>query len=113
MQGYKLTNPNGTIYGFFSDKDMANKAASRCLIQRGSILKMEEVELPAIQDSVYNFIDESGKEYDFEADSIEQLKIDVMDYAERFSMLTITLEGEALECGVDSQGNEIYIVRAL
>ena len=104
MQGYKLTNPNGTIYGFFNDKDRATKSANQALMTYGFIPKLEAVELPEITESHWNLIDQYGNDKVFESNSLEQLKSDVeFHYQDNANFH----ETQAIQVGIDANGDYV------
>ena len=112
MKGYKLTNTDGTVFAYFNDKDLANTSAGQHFALRGTMLKMEEVELPAFKVEYYDLI-ARGEEIGFEADSIEQLKIDAMDYAEHNNIDLNDEDAQSVAFGYDEHDNEVFVLEAL
>ena len=104
MQGYKLTNTNGSTYGYFCDVERANRAASQNLMLHGTILDFQEVELPELVESHWNLIDQHGNDKVFESDSLEQLKSDVEFHYQDNANLHETY---AIQVGVDAEGNDV------
>lgn len=107
MKAYKLINPNGTVYGIFSCKDYANASASQHLIQRGSILKMEEITMPKFNVLYYNFMDVAGDEFDIEATTKKELER-VLEIDSEGQ--TSYKDGHTIAFGFDENDNECFLI---
>lgn len=107
MKGYKLTNNDGSVYAIYSCKDYANATASQHLMQRGAILKMEEIEMPIFEPLCYEFMDAGGDETDYESPSKKQLEHDVEVNFEGEKSWT---SGHTIAFGYDVGGNECYLI---
>ena len=112
MKAYKLINADNTVFAIFNDKDMANISAGQHFALRGNMLKMEEIEMPEIKIVHYD-LRAQGSYWNFESNSIEQLKIDVMDYAERNNVDLNDDQAQSLGFGYDKDENEVFILEAL
>ena len=105
MKGYKLINPDGSVFGIFSDEERATTAAGQHLITRGNVLKLDLVEMPEFAFSYLNLIDAKGEVHEYEACSLEELE------AKALLDLDGNLEGcKVLEFGEDAEGNELELI---
>jgi hypothetical protein len=91
---------------------MATKHANQVLATRGFIPTMEIGEMPEVKIQHWNLISQN-RDWDFESDSIEQLKLDAMNYAERHNVDLNDCQAQALGFGYDVDENEVVIVEAL
>lgn len=107
MKAYKLINLNGTVYGIFSCKGYATASASQHLMQRGSILKMEEITMPKFKVLHYDFMDCGGDETDYEATSKKELAklVEIVSEGE-----TSWIGGHTIAFGYDDNDNECFLI---
>jgi len=112
MKVYKLINPSGSVYGIYNNKDMATKYANQAFMTYGFIPAMEIGEMPEVKVLHYNLL-ARGREWCFEANSIDELKTVAEKYAEFNNVDLNDCEGASIGFGYDADDNEVFIVEAL